>query len=224
MNQHKEARLPAAKTQPKALRWIFPALLTGCVSAQAPSTSAKAAGEQEFRLKLCSERPLQLEGPPGAQQSRGCVVTFHQELTDEATRARLGVSQLKRRYLVYVPEDLVSAGLSSPPCPLCSCSQGQQPWYKPRTRLYANECTHQLAVRPPTVQRIRDPVAAGPRARTAGRDPQKSGQIIQATSCELGGMWADPLCSKRRLKRSRHTAQLELLLFIVDYPLRSSPQ
>lgn len=102
----------------RTLRWIAPLLLTGCVSAQGTNTAATSAGKSAFRLKLCSERPLRLEGPPGAQQSRGCVATFNQELTDEATRAWLGVGQLERRYLVYVPEGLASAGLASPPAPV----------------------------------------------------------------------------------------------------------
>lgn len=99
-------------------RMIVPALLTGCVSAHQPGTSATSVSESGFRFKLCSERPLRLEGPPGAQQSRGCVVTFDQEITDQATRTRLGVAELKRRYLVYVPEGLASAGLASPPAPV----------------------------------------------------------------------------------------------------------
>lgn len=98
--------------------WMVPALLIGCVPAHGPSAAAKRPGKSEFRLELCSERPFRLEGPPGAQQSRGCVATFTQKLTDEKTRARLGVDQLERRYLVYVPKDLASAGLSSPPAPV----------------------------------------------------------------------------------------------------------
>jgi polyhydroxybutyrate depolymerase len=93
-------------------------LLAGCATTQGPSSATKSTAQQEFRLKLCSEHPLRLEGPPGAQQSRGCVATFNQELTDEKTRARLGKSQLKRRYLVYVPEGMASAGLASPPLPV----------------------------------------------------------------------------------------------------------
>lgn len=94
----------------RALCWIAPALLMSCI----PRHGSNTAGE----FKLCSERPIRVEGPPRAQQSRGCVVTFDQELTDEATRAQLGVNQLKRRYLVYVPEALASAGLASPPAPV----------------------------------------------------------------------------------------------------------
>jgi polyhydroxybutyrate depolymerase len=44
-----------------------------------------------------------VQGPPGAQQSRGCVVTFTQPLTDAATIRQLGATQVTRRYLVYAP-------------------------------------------------------------------------------------------------------------------------
>lgn len=116
MRRHREVRGSSAV---KAVCWIVPALLAGCGSAaQEPKAAPTSARAPEFPLALCSERPLRLEGPPGAQQSRGCVATFHQELTDEATRARLGVSQLERRYLVYVPDRLASAGLAAPPAPV----------------------------------------------------------------------------------------------------------
>lgn len=99
--------------------WTVPTLLTGCVPAQAsPSTAGMTTSPAEFPVDLCSEHPLRLEGPPGAQQSRGCVAKFVQEITDEKARAWLGLSQVERRYLVYVPESLASAGLGSPPAPV----------------------------------------------------------------------------------------------------------
>src|SRR5688572_28081860 len=107
----------------KPLRWVASALLAGCASAQGPSTTRAMAAppdtqDQEFRLQLCSEHPLRLEGPPGAQQSRGCVATFRQEVTDEKSRAWLGTREIQRRYLVYVPKTLASAGLTSRPIPV----------------------------------------------------------------------------------------------------------
>jgi hypothetical protein len=115
VNVQREARISSVA---KTLCWMVPALLVACASAQGGKAAAPRAGGPEFRLELCGEHPLRLEGPPGAQQSRGCVARFHQELTDEATRARLGVSQLERRYLVYVPEGLATAGLAAPPAPV----------------------------------------------------------------------------------------------------------
>ena len=69
----------------------------------AASLAPRAAG---FRLRLCSEAPVHLEGPPGVAQSRGCVVTFTQALTDPATIRFLGADKVGRRYLVYAPANL----------------------------------------------------------------------------------------------------------------------
>ena len=68
-----------------------------------PSPTPVAAG---FRLRLCSEPPVHLEGPPGVAQSRGCVVTFTQALSDPATTRALGADKVARRYLVYAPANL----------------------------------------------------------------------------------------------------------------------
>lgn len=95
----------------KLVRWLAPALLQSCLSSQAPETRTarpSAANESAFRLGLCTARAQRLDGPPGAHQSQGCVVTFTQQLTDAATRGWLGVSQLQRRYLVYAPANLPS--------------------------------------------------------------------------------------------------------------------
>jgi polyhydroxybutyrate depolymerase len=65
-----------------------------------PTTPAR------FRLHLCSEAPVRLPGPPGAQQSRGCVVTFKQALSDPSTTRWLGADAVERRYVVYAPANL----------------------------------------------------------------------------------------------------------------------
>ena len=76
----------------------------------APSTALSAASAAPaasgFRLRLCSEAPVHLQGPPGAAQSRGCVATFTQALTDPATIRFLGADKVARRYLVYAPANL----------------------------------------------------------------------------------------------------------------------
>jgi polyhydroxybutyrate depolymerase len=66
-----------------------------------------------FRLKLCSQAPVRLPGPPGAEQSRGCVATFKQELSDPAVVRSVGAKQVTRRYLVYAP-----IGLTAKPAPV----------------------------------------------------------------------------------------------------------
>jgi polyhydroxybutyrate depolymerase len=48
-------------------------------------------------LGVCSEAPIRLEGPPGDEQSRGCVAKFVQ---------RIGSTDRERRYLVYAPSML----------------------------------------------------------------------------------------------------------------------
>ena len=79
------------------------------VSAPPPAAAAPSpatAAPSRFRLAACTEAPVRLEGPPGAQQSRGCVATFAQRVSDPATVRRLGVAEVERRYLVYAPAAL----------------------------------------------------------------------------------------------------------------------
>jgi polyhydroxybutyrate depolymerase len=92
-----------------AARWGLLALgLTSCVAARAaaPPPPAAVAGPPRFRLRLCTEAPIHLPAPPGERQTRGCVATFQQTLTDPATIARLKTTQVQRRYLVYAPARL----------------------------------------------------------------------------------------------------------------------
>jgi polyhydroxybutyrate depolymerase len=51
---------------------------------------------------------VHLQGPPGVAQSRGCVATFTQALSDPATIRFLGADKVVRRFLVYVPTNLPS--------------------------------------------------------------------------------------------------------------------
>ncbi|HEX7598310.1 MAG TPA: hypothetical protein VF518_08850, partial [Polyangia bacterium] len=51
----------------------------------------------QFRLRQCSDRPIPVPGPPGVQQSRGCVATFTQELTNPAAIRAVGAKQVERR-------------------------------------------------------------------------------------------------------------------------------
>jgi len=72
----------------------------------ASSIRAEPPGTKPFRLRSCSEAPVQLSGAPGAPQSRGCVATFVQKVSDPPTSKRLGASEVARRYLVYAPAHL----------------------------------------------------------------------------------------------------------------------
>ena len=84
--------------------WLLVGWPSGPVSPTA--TPAPAQPNGAFRLRLCTEAPVRLQGPPDAQQSRGCVATFTQVLSDPATIRWVGADRVKRRYLVYVPERL----------------------------------------------------------------------------------------------------------------------
>ena len=58
-----------------------------------------------FPFSGCSDVPVHLDGPP--RQSRACVVTFQQKITDPTISDSLGgVTEVQRRYLVYVPTPL----------------------------------------------------------------------------------------------------------------------
>jgi polyhydroxybutyrate depolymerase len=94
-------------------------LLGGCASHQAAAPRPVAAvaapaatpapppapASPRFRLRLCSEAPFRLEGPPGPQ-SRGCVATFRQRLTDPQIIETLGATEVERRALIYAPANL----------------------------------------------------------------------------------------------------------------------
>src|SRR4051812_13465119 len=84
-------------------------LLAGCAARQAPEARPEPPADTRYRIGLCSQAPVRLAGPPGAQQSGGCVVRFVQELTDPATIRSLGATRVNRRYLVYVPPRLPAA-------------------------------------------------------------------------------------------------------------------
>ncbi len=49
-----------------------------------------------------------MQSAPGAAQSRGCVATFSQTVSDPATARNLGATEVERRYLVYAPAHLPS--------------------------------------------------------------------------------------------------------------------
>jgi polyhydroxybutyrate depolymerase len=71
-----------------------------------PAAPPATAAPPPFRLRLCTERPVRLEGPPGAQQSRGCVTTFRQHLTDPEIVETFGATDVERRAIIYAPANL----------------------------------------------------------------------------------------------------------------------
>ena len=96
-------RTTLARIVPAAVLGLLVSACIGRTTAAPPvGTPAHAA----FRLRLCTESPIRLEGPPGARQSRGCVVAFTQELTDPAIVRQVGANQVERRYLAYAPPNL----------------------------------------------------------------------------------------------------------------------
>jgi len=85
---------------------LVASFLGACVASRAAAPAPALPAPPRFRLRLCTEAPVRLQGPPGAQQSRGCVVTFVQRLSDAASIRTLGVTDVERRYLVYAPSPL----------------------------------------------------------------------------------------------------------------------
>ena len=86
----------------------------GCAgnrAAQAPAASLAASSPATpapppFRLRLCTQAAVRLDGPPGAQQPRGCVATFRQHLTDPKIVETFGATDVERRALIYAPANL----------------------------------------------------------------------------------------------------------------------
>ena len=57
-------------------------------------------------LGICDANPIILDAPPGAKQSRGCIVNYTQTITDPAYIEQFGTDTVERRYLVYAPKNL----------------------------------------------------------------------------------------------------------------------
>lgn len=85
-------------------------VLAGCAGSKPkvvpPTPVAVNVSGVKFRLKICSEKPVRLDEFPGEPQSRGCVVTFQQDVPDRVASRALGATSLRRRYLVYAPTNL----------------------------------------------------------------------------------------------------------------------
>jgi len=80
----------------------------GCIATK-PRSNTQPVGREHgsgFRLRMCREQPLRLQSHPGAPQTRGCVVTFVQPVTDPATIAWAKTTRAERRYVVYAPANL----------------------------------------------------------------------------------------------------------------------
>ena len=88
---------------------VFGLLVGACGGGHAAKPPVAVPAKAHVRLRLCSEAPIRLDGPPGAQQSRGCVATFTQEWSDPATIRWVGASQAERRFLVYAPASLAAS-------------------------------------------------------------------------------------------------------------------
>jgi polyhydroxybutyrate depolymerase len=73
---------------------------------QGQSTQKTITVNWTHRLSICDADPIILEGPPGAKQSRGCIVNYTQTITDPAYIQQFGTDTVERRYLVYAPKNL----------------------------------------------------------------------------------------------------------------------
>jgi polyhydroxybutyrate depolymerase len=79
-------------------------LLFGCGGGSGDSGNSDA--DSTYRLKVCNDDPVILDGPPGAKQSAGCVVNYTQTITDPAYVQYFGTNNVQRRYIVYAPKNL----------------------------------------------------------------------------------------------------------------------
>jgi polyhydroxybutyrate depolymerase len=87
---------------------LLTALLGSCGGGgQLASASAgNSPAVRDTRAKsLCTGTPLTVDAAPGEQQTRGCLVTFVQNVADPAGQARFGTT-VNRRYVLYVPANL----------------------------------------------------------------------------------------------------------------------
>jgi polyhydroxybutyrate depolymerase len=88
---------------------LLVALLGSCGGggqpASASATNAPATREERAR-SLCTGSPLVVDAAPGERQTRGCLVTFVQNVADPADQARLGTATVGRRYVLYLPVSL----------------------------------------------------------------------------------------------------------------------
>src|SRR5262245_5568279 len=110
--------MPSRHAPPALAAWLLAACSAG-TAAQPPAPTPAAPPvapsppappppptSTAFRLRVCTAAPIRLQGPPGAQQSRGCVATFTQALSDPAAIRSAGAPQVTRRYIVYAPPHL----------------------------------------------------------------------------------------------------------------------
>ncbi|HEY6475550.1 MAG TPA: PHB depolymerase family esterase [Polyangia bacterium] len=88
--------------------FLCPVSGLGCVATASPVPfpAPAAPAPPRFRLRLCTEPPVRLEGPPDVAQSRGCVATFRQQLSDPEIIQTLGAREVERRALIYAPANL----------------------------------------------------------------------------------------------------------------------
>jgi len=73
--------------------------LFGCGGGSSDNSDSETGNT--YRLKICDDDPITLDGPPGAKQSGGCVVNYTQTITDPAYIQYFGTNTVQRRYLVY---------------------------------------------------------------------------------------------------------------------------
>lgn len=86
---------------------LLTALLDSCGGGQPASPSVGGSTTPDMRAKsLCTGAPLTVDAAPGQQQTRGCLVTFVQNVTDPDDHARFGTATVNRRYVLYVPANL----------------------------------------------------------------------------------------------------------------------
>ena len=121
---------------------ILACLIAGCAARPAPARPTETPAPARYRLKVCTQAPVRLPGPPGAQ-SRGCVATFTQALSDPAT-IRFARRRQGRRAATWSTRPPTCRRA---PRPSCSCSRATPPAPKRRAFYYTHTRFETLADR-----------------------------------------------------------------------------
>ena len=100
---------PRRGSFPCVLGALLVTLGAGCGGSGQPASASPASAStspQARARSLCTGQALTVDAAPGEQQTRGCLVSFVQNVADPAYEARFGASSVRRRYVLYVPASL----------------------------------------------------------------------------------------------------------------------
>ena len=192
---------------------VFGLLVGACGGGHSATPPVAVSAQAHVRLRLCSEAPIHLDGPPGAQQSRGCVATFMQEWSDPATIRWVGARQAERRFLVYAP-----ASLADSPAPVVFVFPGYSSSAEAAAFYYTHTRFESLA------DRDRFIVVYGnglPNSPSSGEQPSvPKGGFLQGCLAEHSGEGVDVKYVRRILDLLETELKIESITRIRDRSFR----